>query len=162
MASEQTAAAEGVVGAVRRDPFAMLPFTGYNMADYWQHWLSLGERTDLNIPKIFRVNWFLKNDEGQFIWPGFGENARVLRWMAQRLEGKARVRETPIGGLPVLADLGVSELDLLPGAAEQLLAWDSQDVADDLADIQTYLAKFEPRTPEALKQEAGKRLWSLL
>ena len=162
MASEQTAAAEGVVGAVRRDPFAMLPFTGYNMADYWQHWLSLGERTDLNLPKIFRVNWFLKNDEGQFIWPGFGENARVLRWMAQRLEGKARVRETPIGGLPVLADLGVAELDLLPGAAEQLLAWDSQDVADDLADIQTYLAKFEPRTPEALKQEAGKRLWGLL
>ncbi|MDE2409702.1 MAG: phosphoenolpyruvate carboxykinase (GTP) [Actinomycetales bacterium] len=158
MASEQTAAAEGVVGAVRRDPFAMLPFTGYNMADYWQHWLSLGERTELDLPKIFRVNWFLKNDEGQFIWPGFGENARVLRWMAERMEGKAAVRETPIGGLPNLADLGVSDLELLPGAAERLLAWDTHAVADDLADIQAYLAKFEPRTPEALKAEAAKRL----
>jgi phosphoenolpyruvate carboxykinase (GTP) len=86
----------------------------------------------------------------------------VLRWMAERMEGKASVRETPIGGLPHLADLGVAELDLLPGAAEQLLAWDTQDVAEDLAEIQSYLAKFEPRTPEALKREASNRMWMLL
>jgi len=114
MASEQTAAAEGTVGQVRRDPFAMLPFAGYNMADYWQHWLDLGHRPDVKLPKIFRVNWFLKDSDGGFVWPGFGENARVLRWIAQRLAGSAGAVETPIGNLPHLEDLGVSELHLAP------------------------------------------------
>jgi phosphoenolpyruvate carboxykinase (GTP) len=161
MASEQTAAAEGPVGQVRRDPFAMLPFTGYNMADYWQHWLSFGDRTDLKLPRIFRVNWFLKNEAGQFIWPGFGENARVLKWIAERLEGKAAAVETPIGNLPNLSDLGVDELNLDESAKEQLLGWNATDVEADLQDIQAYLANFGSRTPQALIAEASNRLAAL-
>lgn len=158
MASEQTAAAEGTVGTVRRDPFAMLPFAGYNMADYWQHWLDLGTRGGIQLPQIFRVNWFLKDSDGGFVWPGFGENARVLRWIAQRLTGEAIAVETPIGNLPNLADLGVDELNLSEAHRNQLLAWDATDVEADLRGIQQYLAAFEPRTPEALKAEAAERL----
>ena len=158
MASEQTAAAEGTVGTVRRDPFAMLPFAGYNMADYWQHWLDLGTRGGIQLPQIFRVNWFLKDSDGGFVWPGFGENARVLRWIAQRLTGEAIAVETPIGNLPNLADLGVDELNLSEAHRNQLLAWDATDVEADLRGIQQYLAAFEPRTPEALTAEAAERL----
>jgi phosphoenolpyruvate carboxykinase (GTP) len=139
----------------------MLPFTGYNMADYWQHWLDFGSRKDLHLPQIFRVNWFLKNEEGQFIWPGFGENARVLRWIAQRLEGKAQAVQTPIGNLPVLEDLGVAELDLPAGAEEQLLGWGVDDVEADLRSIQDFLSGFGERTPEALIEEANLRLAEL-
>ena len=162
MASEQTAAAEGPVGEVRRDPFAMLPFTGYNMADYWSHWLSFGDRKDLQLPRIFRVNWFLKNDAGQFVWPGFGENARVLRWITQRLENSADAVETPIGGLPNLADLGVSELELDPADEAQLVAWSAEDVRKDLESIQAYLAKFGEHTPQQLINEAEQRLNALV
>jgi phosphoenolpyruvate carboxykinase (GTP) len=161
MSSEQTAAAEGVVGAVRRDPFAMLPFTGYNMADYWQHWLDFGSRKDLHLPKIFRVNWFLKNEEGQFIWPGFGENARVLRWIAQRLEGKVEAVPTPIGNLPVLEDLGVAELDLPAGAEEELLAWSAEEVEAELQSIGSFFAEFGDHTPRALREELTSRISAL-
>jgi len=161
MASEQTAAAEGPVGKVRRDPFAMLPFTGYNMADYWQHWLSFGDRHDLHLPKIYRVNWFLKNEAGQFIWPGFGENARVLRWIAERLDGKATAVKTPIGNLPALEDLGVAELSLEPGATDDLLAWNPADVEADLHSIEEYLLQFGDRTPSALLAETSDRLAAL-
>ena len=161
MASEQTAAAEGPVGKVRRDPFAMLPFAGYNMADYWQHWLDFGTRADLHLPRIFRVNWFLKNDAGQFIWPGFGENARVLRWIAERLDGNLTAVKTPIGNLPQLADLGVDELSLEPGATEELLAWNPVDVEADLRSIEEYLAAFGDRTPAALLAETADRLAAL-
>jgi len=158
MASEQTAAAEGTVGVVRRDPFAMLPFAGYNMADYWQHWLDLGHRSDIKLPRIFRVNWFLKDSDGGFVWPGFGENARVLRWIAQRLANEVEAVETPIGNLPTLADLGVDDLALSKAHQDQLLAWDATDVEADLRGIQQYLAAFEPRTPAELKTEATERL----
>ena len=161
MASEQTAAAEGPVGEVRRDPFAMLPFTGYNMADYWKHWLSFGEREDIKLPKIFRVNWFLKNDEGQFVWPGFSENSRVLRWIAERLDGKVEANETEIGNLPNLADLGVDELGLDEASKQQLLSWNKDAVVKDLESIQRYLDAFGDRTPKQLKQEAEARLSSL-
>ncbi|MEY4989632.1 MAG: hypothetical protein RI933_1265 [Actinomycetota bacterium] len=161
MASEQTAAAEGPVGEVRRDPFAMLPFAGYNMADYWNHWLSFGDNPELKLPKIFRVNWFLKNDEGKFVWPGFGENARVLRWMAQRIEGKVSANETAIGNLPNLADLGVSELDLPEADQQQLLDWNHDAVVKDLESIQRFLDAFGDRAPKRLIEEAETRLASL-
>jgi len=161
MASEQTAAAEGPVGEIRRDPFAMLPFTGYNMADYWGHWLSFANREGIKLPKIFRVNWFLKNDEGQFVWPGFGDNARVLRWMVQRLEGKVEANETAIGNLPNLADLGVDDLDLSEASKQQLLGWSKDAVVRDLESIQRYLDAFGERTPKELKIEAESRLASV-
>lgn len=162
MASEQTAAAEGPVGEVRRDPFAMLPFAGYNMADYWSHWLSFGDREDLKLPKIFRVNWFQKNDEGKFIWPGFGENARVLRWMAERIEGTASATTTPIGNLPNLQDLGVAELNLPTADEAQLLGWTPEATVKDLESIQRFLGAFGERVPQQLIAEAEYRLESLL
>jgi len=131
------------------------------MADYWQHWLDFGTRADLHLPRIFRVNWFLKNDAGQFIWPGFGENARVLRWIAERLDGKLTAVKTPIGNLPQLADLGVDELSLEPGATEELLAWNPVDVEADLRSIEEYLAAFGDRTPAALLAETADRLAAL-
>ena len=158
MASEQTAAAEGPVGTVRRDPFAMLPFVGYNMADYWQHWLDFQHVPNIKLPRVFRVNWFLKDTDGKFVWPGFGENARVLRWMAERLEGLAEAENTPIGLLPNLADLGVSELGLSAEHREQLLAWDTDAVRSDLQVIQSFLHGFGERVPQALLTEATERL----
>ena len=161
MASEQTAAAEGPVGEVRRDPFAMLPFTGYNMADYWSHWLGFAERPGIQLPRIFRVNWFLKDDEGKFVWPGFGENSRVLRWMANRVAGTANAVETPIGNLPELSDLGVEELNLPEHHKAQLLEWNVEAVTRDLESIQRYLEAFGDRTPKSLIQEAEERLGAL-
>ena len=100
MSSEKTAAAAGTVGELRFDPFAMLPFCGYNMADYFAHWLKLGERDGAQLPKIFHVNWFRKDDDGKFLWPGFGENSRVLAWIFRRCDGEAEADETPIGFVP--------------------------------------------------------------
>ena len=161
MASEQTAAAEGKIGEVRRDPFAMLPFVGYNMADYWSHWLGFANLEGIQLPKIFRVNWFLKNDDGQFVWPGFSENARVLRWIAERLDGKVEANETAIGNLPNLVDLGVDELDLDDAGTDQLLAWNKEAVLKDLESIQLYLDAFGQRTPNELMSEAESRLVSI-
>ena len=100
MSSEKTAAAAGKVGELRRDPMAMLPFCGYNMGDYWQHWLNVGQKAGADLPKVFYVNWFRKSPDGRFIWPGFGENSRVLKWIFQRCEGTADAQQTPIGNLP--------------------------------------------------------------
>ena len=157
MASEQTAAAEGTVGVVRRDPFAMLPFTGYNMADYWQHWLEFGTHQNLRLPKIFRVNWFLKDSEGRFVWPGFGDNVRVLRWITQRLEGKVDAVETPIGLLPNLEDLDIDDLNLSDSDKQQLLSWSASATMRDLSSIGEYFAKFGDRLPVALSQELQAR-----
>jgi len=109
MSSEKTAAAAGTVGELRFDPFAMLPFCGYNMGDYFKHWLEIGEATDAsNLPKLFWVNWFRKGDDGSFLWPGFGENSRVLKWIVERLEGTAGANDTAIGRVPSASDLDLA------------------------------------------------------
>ncbi len=109
MSSETTAAATGAVGTLRFDPMAMLPFCGYNMGDYWQHWLNLGEREGVQLPKVFYVNWFRKGADGKFLWPGYGENSRVLEWIFRRCEGTAEAVETEIGLLPPVGDGGIDD-----------------------------------------------------
>ena len=112
MASETTAAATGAVGVVRRDPMAMIPFCGYNMADYWQHWIDIGKTLDADkAPKIFNVNWFRKDDEGNFMWPGFGDNLRVLEWIIDRCEGKVDAVESEIGYLPKAEDINLDGIE---------------------------------------------------
>jgi phosphoenolpyruvate carboxykinase (GTP) len=156
MASEQTAAAEGVVGEVRRDPFAMLPFCGYNMASYWGHWLDF-DQENLKLPKIFKVNWFLKNDEGKFIWPGFGENARVLRWIVQSVDETVTSNKTAIGSLPYLKDLGVSELGITELDQAQLLPVDPLEIIADLDSIEIYFNGFGNELPSRLRDELVQR-----
>ncbi len=129
VSSEQTAAAEGTVGALRRDPFAMLPFCGYNMADYWGHWLKVGQATDASkLPRIYQVNWFRKDADGKFLWPGFGENSRVLDWIIRRLEGDAEAIETPIGKLPADGSMNLDGLGLTRRADRRALRRRAQDV----------------------------------
>jgi phosphoenolpyruvate carboxykinase (GTP) len=125
VSSEKTAAAEGKVGELRFDPMAMLPFCGYNMADYWAHWLSVGQRSGAKLPRIYHVNWFRKNDAGEFLWPGFGDNSRVLEWIFERCEGTAKARETAIGLLPAEDSLDLSGLDLDDEDISDLLSVDS-------------------------------------
>jgi phosphoenolpyruvate carboxykinase (GTP) len=156
MASEQTAAAEGVVGEERRDPFAMIPFCGYNMASYWDHWLNF-DQDNLILPKIFKVNWFLKNDEGKFIWPGFSENSRVLRWIVQRVDGTVKSNKTAIGSLPYLKDLGVSELGITEVDQAQLLSVDRSSVIADLDAIAIYFNGFGDALPSRFRDELAQR-----
>ena len=154
VASEATAAAEGKVGALRRDPFAMLPFCGYNMADYFGHWLSIGAKGDADkLPKIYQVNWFRKDAAGKFVWPGFGENSRVLKWIVERLEGKAEAVETPIGLLPAKGSLDVSGLDLTDSQLDLLLTVDEDVWREEASLIPADYAKFGDRLPPALQQE---------
>ncbi|MDZ7577264.1 MAG: phosphoenolpyruvate carboxykinase (GTP) [Candidatus Nanopelagicales bacterium] len=154
IASEQTAAAEGTVGALRRDPFAMLPFCGYNMADYWGHWLKIGTMTDSNkLPRIYAVNWFRKGDDGSFLWPGFGDNSRVLAWIIQRVEGKAGAEETPIGLRPPADELFLDGLDLTDAQVAELFAIDSQSWLAECDLTDEYFAKFGDKVPQALRDE---------
>jgi phosphoenolpyruvate carboxykinase (GTP) len=154
VASEATAAAEGKVGALRRDPFAMLPFCGYNMADYFGHWLSIGAKGDPDkLPKIYQVNWFRKDAAGKFVWPGFGDNSRVLKWIVERLEGKAEAVETPIGLLPAKGSLDVSGLDLTDSQLDLLLTVDEDVWREEASLIPADYAKFGDRLPPALQQE---------
>jgi phosphoenolpyruvate carboxykinase (GTP) len=156
VASEQTAAAEGAVGALRRDPFAMLPFCGYNMADYWGHWLKIGEKADPEkLPKIFQVNWFRKDENGKFIWPGFGENSRVLAWIVERVEGRTEMEQTPIGGKPKDGDLYVDGLDLSEEQLDELFAVDPDSWLAECDLTEEYFAKFGDRVPQALYDELG-------
>jgi phosphoenolpyruvate carboxykinase (GTP) len=153
IASEKTAAAAGTVGDLRRDPMAMLPFCGYNMADYWAHWLSMGKRQGARLPRIYYVNWFRKSDGGDFLWPGFGENSRVLKWIFERLEGTAKAVETPIGNLPVdggldLEGIGVSKQDM-----EELLSVKVEGWLDEIPKIRDYYATFGSHMPQALEDE---------
>jgi phosphoenolpyruvate carboxykinase (GTP) len=148
MGSEKTAAATGTVGELRFDPMAMLPFCGYNMGDYFAHWLELGAKADPEkLPKIFYVNWFRKDEDGKFIWPGYGENSRVLEWVVRRLEGKAEAVETPIGLVPAAGDLNTDGLDLAPGALEGLLSVDTEAVKAEIPQVEQHLAKFGERLP---------------
>jgi phosphoenolpyruvate carboxykinase (GTP) len=152
MASETTAAATGDVGVTRRDPMAMLPFCGYNMADYFQHWLNMGKKIP-HPPKIFHVNWFRKGADGKFLWPGYGENVRILKWILERVEGRGDARETPIGFVPTKNGLTLDGLKISPEALEELFRVDGQDWEADLADSKEFFAKFGTRLPAELRKE---------
>ena len=152
-ASETTAAALDVGQNLRRDPFAMLPFCGYNMADYWSHWFAMGERLGAHAPWIFYVNWFRTSREGRWLWPGFGDNSRVLKWMCERVEGKIGARETPIGYMPLDGDLDLGGLDLPADDVAELLEVDVKAYQADLADAKAYLAKFGNRVPPRLVKQ---------
>ncbi len=156
MASETTAAAAGAVGVVRRDPMAMLPFCGYNMADYWQHWIDIGKTLDPDkAPKIFNVNWFRKDDEGNFMWPGFGDNLRVLDWILDRCDGKVDAAETAIGFVPKAEDINIDGLEgeVSRESLESILDVDKDLWAAEADGIAEFYAKFGDRLPETLKEE---------
>ncbi|WP_235567534.1 phosphoenolpyruvate carboxykinase (GTP) [Lysobacter sp. Root76] len=152
MGSETTAAATGAVGVMRRDPMAMKPFCGYNFADYFSHWLSFdGEQVQL--PKVFHVNWFRKGDDGKFLWPGFGDNLRVLEWMIGRVKGEAGAVETPIGHLPATTDLNLDGIGLSDEARAKLFGFDHAGWSAEFDSIGGYLDEYGPRMPQALKDE---------
>lgn len=157
MASEKTAAAEGTVGELRRDPFAMLPFCGYNMADYWGHWLRVGEFTSPEkLPRIYSVNWFRRDADGNFMWPGFGDNSRVLEWIVRRLEGEAGAVDTPIGRLPITSELDLDGVDVTPQAVEELFAIDTDSWRAEADLTEEYFAQFGDRVPQALRGELAE------
>ncbi|MGN0796433.1 MAG: phosphoenolpyruvate carboxykinase domain-containing protein, partial [Christensenellales bacterium] len=152
MASETTAAASGAVGVVRRDPMAMLPFCGYNMGDYFAHWLDMkGKATKL--PKIFNVNWFRTDDNGNFIWPGFGDNMRVLDWIIKRCEGAVDATETAIGYIPKAEDINLNGLDIDIETLKGLLSVDNEMWKKDVEGIEEFYKKFGDKLPEALRAE---------
>ncbi|HEY0621058.1 MAG TPA: phosphoenolpyruvate carboxykinase (GTP), partial [Kribbella sp.] len=154
LSSETTAAAVGEVGVVRRDPMAMLPFMGYNAGDYLNHWITVGKDNDASkLPKIFYVNWFRKDEAGKFVWPGFSENGRVLKWVIDRLEGKAAAIETPIGQVPTVDSLDVSGLDLSVEALEVALNVDDEEWKAEIPLIEEWFAKLGDKVPTALKLE---------
>jgi phosphoenolpyruvate carboxykinase (GTP) len=154
VASEGTAAAENAIGELRRDPFAMLPFCGYNMGDYFDHWLEMGAKADpAKLPRIYFVNWFRKDETGRFVWPGYGENSRVLKWIVDRLEGEAKAVETPIGRLPAPGSLDVEGLDLSEAELDLLLSVDGDMWRKEVALIPPFYRKFGERLPKALWAE---------
>jgi phosphoenolpyruvate carboxykinase (GTP) len=154
IASEKTAAAEGTVGELRHDPFAMLPFCGYNMGDYFQHWLDIGKDADSEkLPRIYYVNWFRKNADGKFLWPGFGENSRVLKWIVERLNGKADAVKTAIGNLPAPDALDTEGLQIEPEDLELLLSVDEEVWKQEAALIPDHFAKFGDHLPAELRAE---------
>ncbi|MBI3855824.1 MAG: phosphoenolpyruvate carboxykinase (GTP) [Planctomycetes bacterium] len=161
MASETTAASTGQVGVVRRDPMAMIPFCGYNMADYFNHWLKVGAKSDEAAPSIFHVNWFQQGPDGAFLWPGFGENMRVLRWILARCRGEADAVRTPIGHLPTRRSLDLSGLDLSESALNRLLSVDVEAWSRELAEMKTFFEKFGQRLPEELWQEHDRLSYRL-
>ncbi|GAB1261432.1 phosphoenolpyruvate carboxykinase (GTP) [Aurantivibrio plasticivorans] len=150
IASEMTAAAFGAIGKLRRDPLAMLPFCGYNMADYWGHWLNVGKKEGAKLPNIYYVNWFRKNEEGKFMWPGFGENSRVLKWVFERCNGTAEAIETPIGNLPKIDGIDFSGLDLSETEIANLLRVEIDGWLQEIPDIKEYYASFGDHLPKEL------------
>ncbi len=158
MSSEKTAAATGNVGELRFDPMAMLPFCGYNMADYFQHWLQIGRRDGAQLPRIFYVNWFRKGDDGKFLWPGFGENCRPLAWIFRRLEGKAEANETSIGLVPPVGEGGIDTtgLEIEREAVEQLLEVDPEAWLEQLPQIHEHYGKFGDKLPNELKAQLAE------
>ena len=152
MASETTAAAAGAVGVVRRDPMAMRPFVGYNMADYFQHWINMGKKVS-NPPQIFNVNWFRQDDEGNFMWPGFGDNMRVLNWILDRCDGKVDAVETEIGFVPNKEDLQLEGLDIDDATLTELLSIDKEVWKDEVKDQREFFAQFGDKLPKEIKEE---------
>ncbi len=155
MASETTAAATGNVGITRRDPMAMLPFCGYNMADYFGHWLEMGEKIP-KPPKIFHVNWFRKGADGKFLWPGYGENVRVLKWILERVEGRGAAQETPIGYVPAKSGLTLDGLKISDEEVNELLRVDTEDWEMELEDSKQFFGKFGERLPRQIREEHEK------
>ena len=155
MASETTAAASGAVGVVRRDPMAMRPFVGYNMGDYFAHWLEMGKKIP-HAPKIFHVNWFRTDADGNFIWPGFGDNMRVLLWILDRCDGKAEAVETPIGFVPKAEDIDIEGLDLSLDTIKELLTVDKASWLEDVANIKEFYAQIGDHMPKELYEELDK------
>lgn len=153
VSSEKTAAAAGKVGGLRRDPMAMLPFCGYNMADYWAHWLEIGARQGAQLPAIYTVNWFRKNAAGEFLWPGFGDNSRVLKWVFERCAGRADGRMTPIGVVPEAAHLDLAGLEISADATAELLAVDCAAWLAEIPHIREYYAQFGARLPAEFAAE---------
>jgi phosphoenolpyruvate carboxykinase (GTP) len=154
LSSETTAAATGAVGVVRRDPFAMLPFIGYNAGDYFGHWVETGKMHDATqLPRIFYVNWFRRDADGGFLWPGFGENSRVLKWVVERLEGTAAAVETPVGHVPTVDSLDVSGLDMSPEQVEQALAVVPEEWRAEIPQITEWFEKFGDKLPSTLWDE---------
>ncbi len=153
MASETTAAAAGAVGVVRRDPMAMLPFCGYHMGDYFKHWLEMGEKLGDKAPKIFNVNWFRTDDEGNFVWPGFGDNMRVLNWIVDRCEGKADATETAIGYIPKPEDIDLTDLDMDMDTLKSILKVDKDVWTKEAEEIEEHYKKFGDRLPEELREQ---------
>ncbi len=157
MASETTAAAVGQVGVVRNDPLAMLPFCGYNMGDYFAHWLQMGQRTTADkLPKLFQVNWFRVGDDGKFLWPGYGDNIRVLKWIIERVRGEGAAVDSPIGHLPAPGAIDTRGLDLAPGTMEKLLSVDVAAWREEVARSAQFLGKFGPHLPAELHEEHRK------
>ena len=153
MASETTAAAAGAVGVVRRDPMAMLPFCGYNMGDYFRHWLEMGKKLGDKAPKIFNVNWFRTDDEGNFVWPGFGDNMRVLNWIVDRCEGRADAQETAIGYVPRPEDIDLTDLDMDIETLKSILKVDKEVWEKEVEEIEEHYKKFGDKLPEELKNQ---------
>ena len=153
IASEKTAAAAGKIGELRRDPMAMLPFCGYNMADYWGHWIDIGKTDGAKLPAIYYVNWFRKDDDDNFMWPGFGENSRVLKWVFERSEGTADAIETPIGNLPTIDAMDFGGLDLSDADIAQLLRVEIDGWLAEIPLIEEYYASYDGRVPAELHQE---------
>jgi phosphoenolpyruvate carboxykinase (GTP) len=152
LASETTAAATGAVGVVRRDPMAMLPFCGYNMGDYWGHWLAIAKRAT-NPPKIFRVNWFQRNERGRFLWPGFGENLRILRWITERCKGNGQATETPIGYVPKASSLSGEGIEISKADVDQLVAVDREAWKNNLKSQSDFFDTFGDHLPAGIKEE---------
>ncbi|MGK0721275.1 phosphoenolpyruvate carboxykinase (GTP) [Leucobacter sp. W1478] len=153
ISSEKTAAQEGTVGELRRDPFAMLPFCGYNMADYWGHWLKMGETLGENAPKIFQVNWFRKGSDGRFLWPGFGDNSRVIDWAIRSIEGEVSGHETAIGLLPAEGELNLSGIEEVSEDLDEIFAIDQRSWLDECALTEEFFDQFGDRLPEELRAE---------
>jgi phosphoenolpyruvate carboxykinase (GTP) len=156
VSSETTAAAAGKVGELRRDPMAMLPFCGYNMGDYFAHYLKIGSRRGAKLPKIYYVNWFRTDDNGKFLWPGYGENSRVLKWIFERCDGKVHAVDTPIGRLPEPADLDTKGLDLPAADIAELLGVDVEGWLAEIPSIRGHFAKFGSHLPEGLNREVDE------
>jgi phosphoenolpyruvate carboxykinase (GTP) len=156
VSSETTAAAAGKVGELRRDPMAMLPFCGYNMGDYFAHYLKIGSRHGAKLPKIFYVNWFRTDQNRKFLWPGYGENSRVLKWIFERCDGRVHAVDTPIGRLPEPADLDTKGLDLAAADIAGLLGVDVEVWLAEIPSIREHFAKFGSHLPEGLNREVDE------